>query len=235
MAIVGLIPARGGSKGIPDKNLREVGGASLLARAARAASESKLLSGCYLSTDSPQIAEAGRKAGLLVPFLRPAEIATDSTPMIDVIQQFLAWYEMDKGQLEAIVLLQPTSPFRTAKHIDEAISLWRNKKADSVVSVQEIPHHFHPDGAMRLDAAGELHRLNAEKSSPLRRQDKPKVYSRNGPAILVTGVPTLKKGELYGARNFGYLMKALDSIDIDDKDDLMLAEAIAKTRAGDSN
>ena len=224
MPIIGLVPARGNSKGISKKNLAIVGGKSLLAITASNALQSKRLDSCYLSTDCQEIAEAGSVLGLKVPFLRPKEFSSDEAPMIDVLQHFLSWYYSREGkEPEAIVLLQPTSPFRTSAHIDAAIELWQNTKADTVVSVVQIPHHFHPDSAQKLSEDMILTPLNPAAKAQLRRQDKPPVFARNGPALLILSNSIIKTGHLYGGKTVGFVMDADVSLDIDSPLDLAQA------------
>src|SRR6185312_12148312 len=116
--ILGLVPARGGSKSIPRKNLAPLAGKPLLAWTADAALAARRLTRTVLSTDDVEIAELGRTLGLDVPFLRPAELAADATPMLPVMRHAADWFAARGGTVEAVVLLQPTSPLRTAAHID---------------------------------------------------------------------------------------------------------------------
>ncbi len=145
LEILGLIPARGGSKGIPGKNLRLLGGRSLVARAVESGIKSLRLARLILSTDSEAIAEEGRRAGAEVPFLRPADLAKDDTPSSAVVVHALEWLERNEGRLpDILVLLQPTAPLRQARHIDEALELLVTSGARSVVSVTPVPGHYHP-------------------------------------------------------------------------------------------
>ena len=226
MTVLGIVPARGGSKGMPDKNLRVVGGQSLLARTAAAARDSRLLTRTVLSTDSPAIAEAGRAVGLDVPFLRPAELAADDTPILPVLRHMTAALGAEGFRADAVVLLQPTSPFRRAEHIDAAVRLLHESGADSVVSVVEVPHQFNPVSAMTMQDG----RLQPFVPGPLitRRQDKPLVFARNGPAVLAVRTDTLERGELYGADCRAVVMTAADSVDIDDELDLAWADYLAR-------
>ena len=131
MSVIALIPARGGSKGIVGKNLALLGGKPLLRYTTDAARQSGCIDRVLLSTDSEEIAAAGRAAGVEVPFLRPPELASDHASMSDVLRHCLAWLEGESAEpVEAIVLLQPTSPFRSSRHIDEAVALWRAKSAE---------------------------------------------------------------------------------------------------------
>jgi CMP-N,N'-diacetyllegionaminic acid synthase len=232
MNIVGLIPARAGSKGIPRKNLVSCAGKPLLAYSCEAALQSKKLSRVLLSTDSKEIADAGISFGVEAPFLRPAEIAADTTPMIDVLKHALLVLEKEARTVDALCLLQPTSPLRTATHINEAIALFEKQKADTVVSICEVPHQYTPSSILNLDAAtGEVQPYQKSDATVVtRRQDKPKLYARNGPAILIIRADVIRKNMLYGQRTFGYLMAAKDSFDIDHADDLDLVEYLLKKR-----
>jgi CMP-N-acetylneuraminic acid synthetase len=226
MTVLGIVPARGGSKGVPDKNLRVVGGHSLLARTAAAARDSRLLSRTVLSTDSPAIADAGRAVGLDVPFLRPAELAADDTSILPVLRHVVGALGDEGFRADAVVLLQPTSPFRRAEHIDAAVTLLNDSGADSVVSVVEVPHQFSPVSVLTMHDG----RLQPFAAGPLitRRQDKPRVFARNGPAVLAVRVSVLERGELYGADCRALVMTAADSVDIDDELDLEYADFVAR-------
>jgi CMP-N,N'-diacetyllegionaminic acid synthase len=227
--IVGLIPARGGSKSIPRKNLAMVAGRPLLAYTAQAALGAARLDRVILSTDDDEIAAAGRSLGLDVPFLRPAPLAGDEIGMIPVLRHALDWLAERDVAASALVLLQPTSPLRTSQHIDEAIALLLDSGAETVVSVLEVPHNFGPASVMTSDADGRL--MPFLPGPPiLRRQDKPRVFARNGPAILAIRSQVLGRDALYGEPTLGYRMSAADSLDIDEPDDLWLAEQYIKRR-----
>ena len=222
MTVLGIVPARGGSKGLKNKNLRALGGQSLLARTAEAVRSSRSLTRTVLSTDDPAIAEAGRALGFDVPFMRPAELAADETPMLPVLQHAVQTLARGGFQADVVVLLQPTSPFRRAEHIDAAVDLLATSGADSVVSVVEVPHQFSPVSVLTL-ADG---RVQPYASGPLvtRRQDKPRVYARNGPAVLAVRVSVLERGQLYGDDCRPLIMTPADSVDIDDQHDFEYAE-----------
>jgi CMP-N-acetylneuraminic acid synthetase len=170
MRTLGVIPARGGSKGIPGKNLRLLAGRPLLAYTADAARGSRRLSRVVLSTDDEATAAAGRSLGLEVPFLRPADLAADDSPMLPVLRHAVEALSASGFEADAVVLLQPTSPLRRAEHIDAAIELLEATGADSVVSVVEVPHQFNPVSVMTLEGD----RLKPFVPGPLvtRRQDK---------------------------------------------------------------
>lgn len=224
MAIIGLIPARGGSKGIPRKNIAPCAGRPLLAYTAEAALAAKCLDRVMLSTDDAGIASVGRKYGLEVPFLRPAKLATDKADSLSVIVHALDWLESQGDAVDAIVLLQPTSPLRTAHHIREAVNIFQTQKPDALVSVLEVPHQYHPNALMRLEQDA-LSTIVAASEMILRRQDVTQLYARNGPAILILSASQIRSGSLYGGVTAPYIMSKHDSLDIDTVEDLAVAAA----------
>ena len=218
MKTLGVIPARGGSKELPRKNLRLIAGRPLLAYTADAVRGSSRLTRTIVSTDDPEIAAAARELGLEVPFMRPAALAADDTLMLPVLQHALRAMTDGGFAADAVVLLQPTSPLRRGLHIDAALDLLESSGADSVVSVVEVPHQFNPASVMRLDGD----RLAPFLPGPqaLRRQDKPRVFARNGPAVAAVRRRVLESGSLYGDDTRALLMKPEESIDIDSAADL---------------
>ena len=230
MNVLGIIPARGGSKAIPRKNLALLGGRPLLAYTCDAARASRRLTRTIVSTEDAEIAAAAAQLGMEVPFLRPAALAADDTPMIDVLVDAIATLAQREGaQPEAIVLLQPTSPFRRAEHIDAAVALLEASGADSVVSVVPVPHQFTPSSLMRLD--GERLVPATGDPAPLRRQDKPRLFARNGPAVLAVRTALLmRERALYGTDTRPLVMSREESLDIDDRFDLELAELLLAAR-----
>jgi CMP-N,N'-diacetyllegionaminic acid synthase len=224
--ILGLIPARGGSKGIPHKNLAPLGGLPLIAHTINAAKASATISRVLVSTDDGEIATVSREFGAETPFLRPAELATDEATALSVIQHAALWLDQKENwRAEAVVYLQPTSPFRKAEHIDSAVHLLLNQEADSVVSVVEVPHNFTPDSLLKMDKGRLSPYLN--QAGPLRRQDKPIMYARNGPAVLaLTWRTAMELGTLYGPNTLPLIMERRESLDIDNEWDIQLAECI---------
>jgi len=220
MKALAVIPARGGSKGLAAKALRLLGGRPLLAHTAEAALASRRVSKAMLSTDDEAIAEVGAALGLDVPFVRPAELARDDTPMLPVMQHALAAV---RGQgFDVVVLLQPTSPLRRAGHIDSVLELFERTGADSVVSVVEVPHQFNPLSVLLVE--GDRARPYSAGPMPTRRQDKPRVFARNGPAVLAVKASVVEGGSLYGGDSRVFVMSPLESVDIDSQDDLDYAE-----------
>jgi CMP-N,N'-diacetyllegionaminic acid synthase len=229
MEVLGIIPARGGSKAIPKKNLALLAGRPLLAYAADAASESRMLTRSIVSTDDEEIAAASRSLKLQIPFMRPREISRDETPMIEVLAHALEWLRSKESYApDVVVVLQPTSPLRKAEHVDEGVRLLIDQSADTVVSVIEVPHQFSPGSLMTM-VNGKL--VDASSAAPVfRRQDKPRFYARNGPAVLVVRSETIRAGRLYGETTLPYVMSPSASIDIDSSDDLVLAEFFLSRR-----
>jgi CMP-N-acetylneuraminic acid synthetase len=236
-AVLAVIPARSGSKGIPNKNLAPLCGRPLIAHTADAVRRSTRVTRAVVSTDSPAIAEASRALGLDVPFIRPGALAADDTPMLPVLQHALREVRGTGFNPDAVIVLQPTSPLRSAEHIDAAIALLEQSGADSVVSVIEVPHQFNPVSVMRLDGDRLRPFVGDDADATLRsvvtrRQDKPRVFARNGPAVLAARVATIDGGSLYGDDCRPLLMSAEESLDIDSPWDLLVAECVLGRRLG---
>jgi CMP-N-acetylneuraminic acid synthetase len=225
--LIGLIPARGGSKGIPRKNLALCAGKSLLAWTADAAFGSRVFDRVILSTDDAEIAEVGRSLGLDVPFLRPSALSGDGALIHGVISHAIAAVREGGSRPEALVLLQPTSPLRRARHIREAVDLFHRTAAATVVSVTRVPHRFVPSSLMR-ERGGQLFPFEGQAFGPTRRQDKATLFARNGPAVLVMRSDVIDAGELYGDPTVAYEMDEIASLDVDKPDDLRLAELLIK-------
>lgn len=220
-SIIALIPARGGSKGIPRKNMALCAGKPLIQYTFEAARQSSRLSGIFLSTDDQEIAEFGRRHGIEVPFLRPPALAGDQTPMIDVIRHFMSWLDKHNIPFDGVMLLQPTSPLRTALHIDESITLFEQEKPNSLVSVVKVPHNFTPTSLMHFQD-GKLTPCTATQI--YRRQDKPTYYARNGPAILIVTKAAMEAGTCYALPCVGYEMEMMSSVDVDDSQTILFLE-----------
>jgi CMP-N,N'-diacetyllegionaminic acid synthase len=219
---LGVIPARGGSKGVPRKNLALLGGRPLIAWTCDAARASRRLDRVLLSSDDDEIAAAAAACGITSPYPRPAALATDDAQILDVLVDLLKTIErIERYTPDAVALLQPTSPLRTAQHIDDAVALLDESGADSVVTVMRVPHQFNPVSVLTMEAG----RLQPFLPGPTitRRQDKPAVFARNGPAVLVTRREVLESGRLYGDDVRGHEMSARESVDIDEPADLELA------------
>lgn len=221
--VLALVPARGGSKGIPDKNMRPLAGRSLLEYAAEAAAASGVVDRSVLSTDSERVAAEGRRAGLEVPFLRPSALARDDTPMLPVIEHALDALEHDGWAAEVVLLLQPTSPLRRPEHIRAAVQQLRDSGADSVVTVVELPRHFSPDYVMRVDD-GRLVPFLAEGGRVTRRQDARPAFVRDGTVYAFWSRTVRETRSIYGRDCRPLVLSARDSMTIDAPDDWNEAE-----------
>jgi len=228
MRVLGIITARGGSKGIPGKNLKMLGGRPLLDYTIDAANDTPL-DRLILSTEDRKIADLARSLGCEVPFMRPAELARDETPHLPVIQHAATWLLEHEGYKPDIVLtLQPTSPLRSSADIAAALRMLELSGADSVVSVSEVPAHAHPMRMLRVDDTG--HAVLFATGQPVRmrinrRQDLPKAWVMNGAVYACrTDVLFADEPSLYGDRVVAYPMPAERSISIDTLDDWAEAE-----------
>jgi N-acylneuraminate cytidylyltransferase/CMP-N,N'-diacetyllegionaminic acid synthase len=224
---LGLIPARGGSKGVERKNIRNLAGESLISYTIRSANEAQNLDRIIVTTDDEEIKSVAESHGAEVPFLRPEELATDETPMYPVIEHALRYLEMEDGYTpEAVVLLQPTSPLRTAEHIDGAINTHRNEAVTTVISVYpDYSYRWRPDehGATQLNHTG----------SASRRQDKQPEYVENGAIYVTETLHFLDKGELRVGSIGLFEMTESESIDIDTEFDFWLAETVKQRLEGE--
>lgn len=223
MNVLGVIPARGGSKGIPNKNLAPLCGRPLLAYTADAAKASTKLTRTIVSTDDDRIAACAKSMEVEV-LMRPASLAADDSPMLPVLQHALTAMRAQGFNADILVLLQPTSPLRRAEHIDAAVDCLQRTRGDSVVSVVEVPHQFNPSSVMRLDDG--LLKPFLDGPTATRRQDKPRLYARNGPAVLAVHARVVEGGSLYGNETWPLVMAPEESLDVDTPLDLRLVEAL---------
>jgi CMP-N,N'-diacetyllegionaminic acid synthase len=223
--VLGLVPARAGSKGVPRKNVRLLKGHTLLEYTARAARASGVLDRVILSTDSPEIAEVGRSAGLEVPFMRPPALAQDETPMLPVVLHALDVLEADGWLADIIVLLQPTSPRRRADHIRNAVETLRSTGADSVVSVIELPLDSSPDYVMRLEN-GTLRPFLPDGARVTRRQDARPAYRRDGTVYAFRHSTLDRFGNIYGDDCRPLILDVSESLSIDSPADWEEAERV---------
>lgn len=221
--VLGVIPARGGSKGISGKNLRLLGGRPLLFYAVAAARASGAVDQLILTTDSEEIASAGRALGVEVPFLRPAALAQDDTPMLPVLRHAVSEMERRGHKADVIVLLQPTAPLRRPEHIRWALAILNETQCDSVVSVVEVPRHYSPHYVMRIEE-GRLASFLPTGEAVMRRQDAPIAYSRDGTVYAVQRRVLMEQGTLYGEDCRPLVLDASESINLDSMEDWLAAE-----------
>lgn len=219
--MLAIIPARGGSKGLPGKNIKKLNGKPLIAHTIEAAIKADLIDRVIVSTDCEEIAKVALAYGAEIPFLRPASLADDTSLAID---NYIYTVERYSKKTESIIndfcVLQPTSPLRTADDIDSAIAMYVDRDADSVISYCEEHHpvswHKHLEDDGRL--------TNVFRADVLKnRQDIKPTYYPNG-AIYVFKSALIKSGKYYSDNTFAYIMPRVRSVDIDVLDDFKLAE-----------
>jgi len=219
-----IIPARGGSKGIPNKNIKQLNGKPLIHYTIEAALECFPKEVIMVSTDSEEIKKCAEQLAISVPFLRPEHLATDKATSYDVVLHAMKEAEFSGLMFDTVILLQPTSPFRKGQHIREAISLF-SMDIDMVVSVKiasENPYY----SLFEETDLGFLKR--SKEGSFSRRQDCPEVYSYNG-AIYIMNADSLSKSNISQFTKIRkYVMEAVDSVDLDNELDWKLAELIFK-------
>jgi N-acylneuraminate cytidylyltransferase len=223
LRVLGLVPARGGSKGVPRKNERTLAGQTLLERTRDAAVASGVIDRVVLSTDSESIAALGESLGLDVPFRRPAELATDEAPMLGVVEHALRALAESGYRPDAVALLQPTSPLRRPEHIAAAVQLL-TADATSVVAVTRIPPHLSPHWAWRIDSDRLIPFLPDGGGRIVRRQEVPAAYFRNGTIYLTRTEVVLDNHDLYGERCVPLVIPEEDALTIDTEADWNLAE-----------
>ena len=224
-----IISARGGSKGIPAKNIQPVAGKPLIAWTVRAAQDSGVFERIVVSTDSPNIAHAAGACGAEIPFMRPAQLARDDTPGIDPVLHAVRWLETHEQFIpEWVMLLQPTSPLRTAEDIREACTLALQHNADAVVSVTYV--HDHPYWMKKITPDGRLEDFIAQPTPITRRQDLPAAYALNGAIYLVRRSVLVEQETLFPHNTHALVMARERSLDVDTPWDLYVADLIMRDR-----
>ena len=235
MRVLGLIPARGGSKGVPRKNIRDLCGKPLLQYTAESARASRLLSRVVLSTDDREIAGIGLKCGLDVPFMRPAELAADAAPSLPVVRHALEWLAAHGDDFDAVCLLQPTHPLRRPGDIDGCIRLLEETGADSVVTVLPVPPEHNPHWVFFREPDGGLRLSTGESRLIPRRQDLPPAFHREGSVYVTRRDVVLKGDSLLGDRVIGFPVDPSGSVNIDTQEDWERAENMIRERAKQTN
>ena len=226
-SILGLVTARGGSRGIPKKNIVPINGKPLIAWTIEAALRANTIDRCIVSTDSMEIADVCRRYGAEVPFMRPAELAGDHSDHMQVVVHALEWVLKEDGECpEWVVLLQPTSPLRSGEDIDAAFELAIKHDADSIIGVTELD--LHPYFARKISAEGTLENFMRTPSGYLPRQKLPSAYHENGAIYLGRRDILLKNRSWYTKRTYPYIMPPERSLDINTPWDLYLASLIIR-------
>ncbi len=230
--ILFLITARGGSKGLPGKNLKTVNGLSLLGYKAGAAQRCSACRRLILSTDNDDIAAEGRRLGVEIPFIRPTDLASDAATSDSVVAHAMDWIEKTENRAyDAVMLLEPASPFATADHLEEAIALYTEKDADLVVGLRQLDTYAALTGDFRADGSISEIVEKMHKTGGLRRQDLSPQVTMNGAFYLMNWSAFRKTGKIYSdpAGCYGLLMDHWHSIEIETPEDLALAEYAATT------
>lgn len=228
MRVLGVIPARGGSKGIPRKNIRLLGGKPLLAWTIEAAKASRRLTRVVLSTEDEEIAEVGRAWGVEVPFLRPRELAEDDTPTLPVLVHAVKHFGQMGEEYDAVMILQPTSPFRSVEDIEGSIELLERTGCDSVIAFVDVGEH-HP---ARMKAVDKDLRVTdppfGEPVEGMPRQQLPKYYLRAGSIYLTRTHVLLEMKSIRGRDCRAWIVPPERALNIDTEFDLVVAEALLR-------
>ena len=228
--ILAIIPARGGSKGVPDKNIRQLNLRPLVYYTLDIAHGNNLIHTVCVSTNDSEIQDIVNKYSTsfkVAPFLRPENLSTDDSPTLPVIQHALDYYENLGLTFDAVLLLQPTVPFRSHETLKAAIEKFNNSEADSLVSVREVPHNYNPHWVFQPKDDLFIKIATGEKEPISRRQELPKAYHRDG-SIYLTKTKTLRRGSLYG-ESISYLInKDEPHINIDTMEDWRAAQKFSE-------
>lgn len=222
--VLGLIPARGGSKGIPGKNIKKLGGRPLLSWTIDAALEAVVIDSVVVSTDDEKIADTARRHGAQVPFMRPKKLAADTTPGVEVALHALE----QQTDADVLVLLQPTSPFRSTQDIDDAVTMW-SRGDGPVVSVCETPKS--PFWMFTLDEHEKLEPVISNRPSVTNRQGLPTTYVLNGAIYVVSRSYLETQRKLVGRSTRAYIMPSERSVDLDTEIDWAFAECLLSTKS----
>lgn len=233
--VLAVVPARGGSKSVPRKNIKLLGGKPLIAYAIEAGHHAALVDRLIVSTDDQEIASIARSYGAEVPFIRPTELAQDDTPDLPVFQHALRWLERNEGYVPDIVVnLRPTSPLRRPEDIDGAIRVLIETRAESVKSIclaSQHPHKmWHLEGQWLTPYLTTPLRL--ERGPDVPRQELEDVYWQNGAVDATWRLIIVEQNRMIGDDVAAYVMDPYDSIDLDTAWDFLIAEALLKARNG---
>jgi len=225
--VLGIIPARGGSKGIPRKNIKLLNGKPLIQFSYESAFGASLLSETVLSTDDEEIREIGQRMGMYAPFLRPANLADDQAPALGYLIHAVEWMKSKGKYFDAVCILQPTTPFRENGLIDRAIKHFYHLQADSLVTVLPVPHELNPHWVFEPDNNGFLHISTGEELLIPRRQQLPPAYFRDGAIYLTKTEVLLQQGSIYGKKVSYLENSSKDYVNLDTMEDWVTAEQIA--------
>lgn len=228
MKILGIIPARGGSKGVPRKNIKLLNGKPLLSYTTKVSLESKLIDTVIVSSEDDEILSAAEDLGVEVPFKRPQELAKDDSKSIDVVIHALDFYKQQGINFDAVCLLQPTNPFRSLDFLNQSIEKFINSNSDTLLSVLKVPHEYNPHWTFIPDNDGNLKIATGEKEIIPRRQDLPEAYYRDG-SIYITKTEIILANKSFYGDSITFIDASNEiNVNIDTQEDWDKAELIAK-------
>ncbi len=221
--IIAIIPARSGSKGLKDKNIKELNGKPMMAYSIECAIETNIFDDIIVSTDSEVYANIAKLYGASVPFLRSAATSSDSAASLSVLEEVL---QNVKDFYDIVVMLQPTSPLRQPFHIIEAVDLYLEKNADSVISVAKFPHSI--AWVNSIDESLSLNNFVRPEYLNKRRQDLPEMYMLNGAVYVFNANKINKDFNMFGEKSYAYIMENKYSVDVDSIEDFKIVEALLR-------
>lgn len=225
MRILGIIPARKGSKGVIGKNKKKIGDKPLIEYTINSAVNSKCFDEIFISTDDPEISQIGTQKNISSLPLRPSELSQDTTPMKGVIKHVIDMYQGKGDFFDAFMILQPTSPLRKKESIQQAVTEFKNKHLDSILSVVQIPEKYHPEWVYHEKQQGLIELYNGNHEPISRRQDLNKAYIREGSIYLCRTENLLRNNNIYGER-IGHLLIEYPTINIDNEIDFEQAKKL---------
>ena len=228
MRILGIIPARGGSKGVPGKNIKQLAGKPLIYYTIEASRRAGLITATVVSTDSEEIAAIAKSYGAEVPFLRPAELADDTASSVDVVIHAVEYLKKEGKVFDAVCLLQPTYPFREEGFIDKAVKIFIENDSDSLISVLSLPDKYNPHWIFEKSKDDFLRLATGEKEIIKRRQDLPEAFYRDGSVYITKTDVLINEHSLYGGK-IGYIISDINRyVNIDTIEDWGKAEELAE-------
>lgn len=227
MKILATIPARGGSKGVPRKNIKKLGGKPLIAYTIETALKTKCIDRTIVSTDDPEIAEIAKSYGAEVPFLRPSYLAEDNVPALPVIQHLVKELEKENYEPDIVIVLQPTSPFRKSEYIQRAVDKLIETNADCIITLSEVEQHPYRMRKLVGDKPIPLFEID-EKVLYAQRQDFPEIYMMNGAICACKKEVMMKQTVFYGQDIRAIVIDRLSALDIDTPLDFQIAESLIK-------
>ena len=222
MSVLITICARGGSKGIPGKNIKLLNGKPLIAWSIEAGLNSKYVDRVIVSTDDIEIAKISEKWGADIPFIRPKELATDTATTVDTVIHALQYVETHDEKYDFILLLQPTSPLRNSIHVDESIEIVINKEMNGITGVTEVSHPYEWTNTLSDNLS--MNEFISKEAYFTRSQDFPKRYQINGAIYMLNKYSLMLDKKMIPDKNsMAYIMDKKSSVDIDTEDDFLLA------------